>query len=100
MKKTQKNNTKKQHRKGQLLKSHQDINSTKKPKKEIKTLHLGNMAGLKKSLSRLANMALQPDSDTSRIRTVVYVLNCLVATYRIDFEERLEILERIVNDKK
>jgi len=67
-------------------------------KKSILKLRLNNLQNIKKSCARLANLALQTDSDISRIRTAGYILNILVSAHKNDMENRLIRLEE-VNDE-
>jgi hypothetical protein len=71
----------------------------KQNKISISKLRLNTLQNVKKSLARLINESLKPESDLTRIRAAVYGTNILIAAYRIDFENRLEALEKIVEQK-
>lgn len=70
------------------------------PRKPIARLRLNTLENLKKSLARLTNAMLAEGADVSALRGAVYACNALIATYKIDFEKRIENLEDIARENK
>lgn len=62
-------------------------------------VRLNNSNDVRKLLSRVANALLQDEISEDRARAIVYLSNTLLNTIKqTDLEQRLEELERLVNE--
>lgn len=68
--------------------------TSKKAIKPINKLHLSNIVGIKKSLSRIANLMLQDPEKSGNYRNVAYCINILATVHKIDQDSRIAEIEK------